>query len=233
MDSNKLSKKWTYLETDSVLPSSNTFLKALPTYRFKVFRYTTRFKKFNIGITKMVRRKYARRKHQTTWVSHSYVAKYWTVNYMKEKQFSRFVQSLGTFNITVGSPSVEVFNTQLRNITNYNGINIISCSKPILNKYISFLNNKSYLDTFNYGGSPVLLQTSDLNRLNLSFDLNPNNMIFDKLQYPRDLKNFFDNQLTNQTFSLLTNSITSTIIQNTVSVRRILILLVLFNTHKL
>lgn len=39
-------------------------LEALKT--FKVFRKTTRFKKFNKGVTLMVRKKYAKRKYKTT-----------------------------------------------------------------------------------------------------------------------------------------------------------------------
>ena len=151
---------------------------------------------------------------------------------MKEKQFSRFIQSLGLFNITAGSPSVSVFNTQLRNISNLNGINVVSCSKPVLNKFVSYLRERSYLNPITFGGAAVVVQTHSSDQLISSLEVNPNNIIFDNFQYPRDLTHTSTNNLTTGVFSAFNNILVSHISQNSVSIRRIITLLILLHTNR-
>jgi len=136
-------RKWSYLNAfDHISNKSLTPFKALKT--FKVFRKTTRFKKFNKGITLMVRKKYAKRKYKTTWLFLTYTTRSWTSHYLKARQFERFFQSLGLFNTKAHAADYDVFRVSTVGSGNDTGINIFSCSWRIAKHY---LNSKSPLNS--------------------------------------------------------------------------------------
>jgi hypothetical protein len=110
-------------------------LEALKT--FKVFRKTTRFKKFNRGVTLMVRKKYAKRKYKTTWLFLTYTTQAWTSHYLKSRQFERFYQSLGLFNAKAHSADYDVFRVSTVGFGNEIGINIFSCSWGIAKHHLN------------------------------------------------------------------------------------------------
>jgi len=132
-------RKWSYLNAFNLIHTGALSpIKSLKI--FKVFRKTTRFKKFNKGITLMVRKKYARRKYQTTWLFLTYVTEAWTRQYLNSRQFERFYQSLGLFNARSYSADYDVFKVSSLGLDSGNGINILSCTKNITERYINHYN---------------------------------------------------------------------------------------------
>jgi len=136
-------RKWSYLNSFDHISNKNlTPFKELKT--FKVFRKTTRFKKFNKGITLMVRKKYAKRKYKTTWLFLTYTTQAWTSHYLKSRQFERFFQSLGLFNAKAYSADYDVFRVSTIGSAIETGVNIFSCSWKIAKHY---LNSRSTLQS--------------------------------------------------------------------------------------
>lgn len=132
----RMVRKWSYLNSFDHISNKNLLpLKALKT--FKVFRKTTRFKKFNKGISLMVRKKYAKRKYKTTWLFLTYTTQAWTSHYLKSRQFERFFQSLGLFNAKAYSADYDVFRISTANNTPEAGLNIFSCSWSVAKHYLN------------------------------------------------------------------------------------------------
>jgi hypothetical protein len=132
-------RQWSYLNAFNLIHvGALSPIKSLKI--FKVFRKTTRFKKFNKGITLMVRKKYAKRKYQTTWLFLTYVTEAWTRHYLNSRQFERFYQALGLFNARAYSADYDVFKVSSLGLESSNGINILSCTKNITERYINYFN---------------------------------------------------------------------------------------------
>lgn len=176
-------RKWSYL-TDS-LPSTPclSLNESSSLYHFKVFRKTTRFKKFNRGITKMVRKNYARRKHRTNWLVLSYITKAWVSNYLNMRQFERFFSALTRFKVNSFSSDVSVFNMKLKDLTNRNGINVLSCSKTPITRYLKYSDGTSFLHNPTKNTNNVLVQTLSIPSLAESLEVFPNLMLFEKHTY--------------------------------------------------
>lgn len=126
-------RKWSYLKTFT-LSSPTTLAPIKATKSFKVFRKTTRFKKYNRGITRIVRRKYMTRKRKSTGLFAYYVTKDWVHHYLKLRQFERFYQSFGLSNLSAYSADFDVFKVAPERI-NESGIHIFSCSKSIFTHF--------------------------------------------------------------------------------------------------
>ena len=122
-------RKWSYLKTfNSTTPSTLLPIKTVKS--FKVFRKTTRFKKYNRGITKIVRRKYMTRKRKSTLLFAYYITKNWVYHYLKLRQFERFYQSFGVSNIAAYAADFDVFKVAPEHI-NDGGIHIFSTTKSL------------------------------------------------------------------------------------------------------
>ena len=126
-------RKWSYLKTFN-LTAPNTLAPIKAVKSFKVFRKTTRFKKYNRGITKIVRRKYMTRKRKSTALFAYYITKDWVYHYLKLRQFERFYQSFGLSNITAYAADFDVFKVAPERI-NEGGIHIFSVSKSIFSYF--------------------------------------------------------------------------------------------------
>lgn len=126
-------RKWSYLKTFNLSKSTDLApIKAVKS--FKVFRKTTRFKKYNRGITRIVRRKYMNRKRKSTSLFAYYITKDWVHHYLKLRQFERFYQSFGLSNVSAYSADFDVFKVAPERI-NDGGIHIFSCSKSIFTHF--------------------------------------------------------------------------------------------------
>jgi len=179
-------RKWSYLNDSSPNATLSPLSESSSLYHFKVFRKTTRFKKFNRGITKMVRKNYARRKHRTNWLVLSYITKAWVSNYLNMRQFERFFNALTRFKINSFSADVSVFNIKLQDLTNKNGINIISCSKTPLKRYLNYSNGSSFLHNPTKNTNNVLVQTLSASNLAESLEVFPNLILLEKHTYSYD-----------------------------------------------
>jgi hypothetical protein len=220
-------RKWSYLVNSTPTIAPLTLNESSSLYHFKVFRKTTRFKKFNRGITKMVRKNYARRKHRTNWLVLSYITKAWVSNYLNMRQFERFFNALTRFKINSFSADVSVFHVKLKDVSNKDGINIISCSNTPLKRYMNYSNGSSFLTNPIKNTNNVLVQTLSAANLAESSEVYPNLILLESHTYsyddlttvsPSDIS--LDNQANQNTLSI-TSSIYST-----------LVLLTLFNVNR-
>ena len=177
-------RKWSYLETRDLDLSMQSLESASQLYHFKVFRKTTRFKKFNKGITRMVRKNYARRKHRTNWLVLSYITKSWVSNYLKMRQFERFYSALGRFQFSAFSSNFNVFAIKLSTLLNHNGVNILSCSQGILGRYINQSEGAKFLKNPTKHTNSSIIQTTSLQDMTLSVDVYPNLVVLDNSLFP-------------------------------------------------
>ena len=220
-------RKWSYLVNSTPTITPLTLNESSSLYHFKVFRKTTRFKKFNRGITKMVRKNYARRKHRTNWLVLSYITKAWVSNYLNMRQFERFFNALTRFKINSFSADVSVFHVKLKDVSNKDGINIISCSNTPLKRYMNYSNGSSFLTNPIKNTNNVLVQTLSAANLAESSEVYPNLILLESHTYsyddltivsPSDIS--LDNQANQNTLSI------------TSSIYSILVLLTLFNANR-
>lgn len=226
-------RKWSYIESNDVGLNSRNLLNISRLYNFKVFRKTTRFKKFNRGITCMVRKNYARRKHRTNWLIMSYITKSWVLNYLKARQFERFYSALGRFTFNVFSADVNVFYTKLSTISNFDGINIVSCSKTTTGRHINYSPGANFLKNPLKNTNSTLIQTSNTGSIVTSIELYPNLVNLDNLLYAYDE---LDTLTTQDTYTRLYQTLGSVIFSNNVQfqldVYLVLSKLTIFNTTR-
>ena len=226
-------RKWSYLSGPAAELSTSSLTRMASLYNFKVFRKTTRFKKFNKGITKMVRKNYARRKHRTNWLVLSYITKSWVLHYLRMRQFERFYSATGRFCITAFSCNVDVFNLKLITIANKDGINILSCSKATLMKHINSSKGANFLINPTKNSNSTMVQALNPKALQQSSEIYPNLVTLDQLLYSYEDMVSFTHPGTNELdlLDLINVGATNNIISSHSSIYSILILLSLFNTQ--
>jgi hypothetical protein len=225
-------RKWSYLETRDLDLDMQSFESTSQLYHFKVFRKTTRFKKFNKGITRMVRKNYSRRKHRTNWLVLSYITKSWVTNYLKMRQFERFYSALGRFQFDTFSSNFDIFSIKLNSILNHNGINIVSCSKKVLEKHTNQSYGAGFLKNPTKNTNSAVIQVSSLRDISLSTDIYPNLVNLENSLFPYD--DIAMSSVTNshvQSLDMLTSNILSNTLQVNSSIYSLLISLTLLNTQ--
>lgn len=220
-------RKWSYLNEINLNPKNESICFFKKIYNLKVFKKTTRFKKYNIGYTFMVRKQYSKRKHQTSWINLSYITKSWVHIFLKSKQFIRFYQSLGLFNLQSYSASMLVFTKKLNEINNFNGINSFACSKKILLPFLKFKNSNIFFQNPLKNNTSFGVLVRDSNSLNLSNSITPNlvqheNSLYPVIPHQLNLTSYFNNYLL-LNLKHITNFL--------VVIYQILIYLSLKNTH--
>jgi hypothetical protein len=100
------------------------------------------------------------------------------------RQFERFYSALGRFQVNAFSPNFSVFNANLNNILNHNGINIISCSKKILGRHINQSYGSAFLKNPTKNNNSAIIQTTQIHNIELSTEVYPNLINLDNLFYP-------------------------------------------------
>ena len=226
-------RKWSYLENSTPDFGMYKLDSVSSLYHFKVFRKTTRFKKFNRGITKMVRKNYARRKHRTNWLVLSYITKSWVSNYLKMRQFERFFSGLTRFTINSFSADVSVFKLKVKELNNQGGINILSCSQTPITRYLKYSQGASFLLNPTKNTNNTLIQTSSADSLSNSLEVFPNLMVLENHTYSYTDASTLETIVSSSTLeSTLTPSVLSTTNSITSSVYSIVVVLALFNVHR-
>jgi len=226
-------RKWSYLTSQQTNQLYAGSIRSNELCRFKVFRKTTRFKRFNRGTTYMVRRNYARRKHQTNYLVLSYVTRYWAVNYLHSRQFERFYAAMGRFMVSATSSEAGVFHTCLSTLTNMNGVNMLSCSRTPLRKHLKYSSGASFMLSSIKNTNSAMIQTLDSESLALSTEVFPGAINWDNLLYCYEGVNDFQTNM-NPYINFL-GDIELLSFQNTLEINRaiysMLILLTLFNIN--
>jgi hypothetical protein len=128
-------------------------------HSFKVFKRSTKFKRYNRGLTKFIlnRRKYILRKKISTAISLFFIPLYWTKVYQVKRQLSRFFQSFYLLNYTMTLSSYQFVIRCYDNFINQNNfyelsnfkVNTASLTKSILLNN-SLFRNKIFKDTLTF-----------------------------------------------------------------------------------
>lgn len=101
-------RKWSYLTTQNNLLFNQSLSVVTKCYSFKVFRMTTRFKKYQRYGTSFVRKQDSSRKRQTSWLTLLSIFAQWSLQYIKYKQYLRYYQSISTHNYQLTIPNIFV-----------------------------------------------------------------------------------------------------------------------------
>ena len=201
---------------------------------FKVFRSTTRFKRWTVGITRIVRKKYSRRKHLTTFLNLNYLTTCWVSFYLSQRNYIRFYQGLNVLNTQYISPNSDIVIRQatLHLDSGIPGILVLGVST----KYLEHLNKvqltKSFLKNSKQFGRSTSANKLLLNRENSDLNFTSSGIIFD---------NTLEDVQTNLKFGITSNLLNSTYVNPyhtnslnnfLISCRQVIILLTLFNTKR-
>jgi hypothetical protein len=163
-------------------------------HSFKVFRKTTRFKKYRLGMTKFVRKFYARKKRRTSVYMNSHILYSWIHHYLKHRQFIRFTQSFGLAPIHgyVGNADFSIKNSLI--VGAEYGFHSYSCSSKVLNKSVFFENSIFQNKIISFESRNSFIQFVDYESSSNSNEIGTNLLYFDKLCYPFDLEKPFNSQ---------------------------------------
>jgi hypothetical protein len=194
-------RKWPYLTSTyksrlidiRVDPAATWFKGKASVYNFKVFRMTTRFKKYNRKpLTLIIRKKDARRKRKTNWFRLLYITRSWVFFYLRSRQFVRFYQSLGVFNSQSYSTTPIVVVLQCPEAVSDRGFNTFSCSRSLLKTFLEKAaanthhqktTDKYYLSPLSHSRSEGILART-ASDLVLVENMNPGVIDHDNLLYP-------------------------------------------------
>ena len=190
-------------------------------YSFKVFRMTTRFKKYQRNETFFVRKQDSSRKRQTSWLTLLGIFAQWSLQYIQSRQLLRYHQSRGLYvyqliipNVFVIQKKINLFNPQLTFVTS-----------TITSKWYNTI-KKSTKINYNRSISLTTLMTDNISNSVLK-DTNTSGLIIDN-------QRFVENQellsLQNQTTQTLNQLGYMSSIPYITNFYKVMILLTLFNT---
>ena len=180
-------RKWSYLN-NNLITTYKALSPLLKVKTFKVFRKTTKFKKFTKGITRVVRKKYTKRIFFTSYFVLPQITKWWSFNYIQSKQLERFTQSLNHSPFLSNTPNFDILNELAKSADKSLNLHAFSCSKtliyrstlncPYINKALPVL-KKSAL----YNAKISFMQTNSFQSLNDNDIAHPLNLYFENLTY--------------------------------------------------
>lgn len=148
------------------------------------------------------------------------------------RQFERFFSGLARFNLNTLSSDVHVFNAKLKELSNKAGINILSCSKTPLRRYINYTNNARFLLNPTKHTNSSIVQTTTPEALSQSTEIFPNLTVADNHHYSyTELTTVDSNLRLGKTVESGTFVIPQTT-SITASIYSTLVLLTLFNTNR-
>ena len=223
-------RKWSYLESYNTYNNLDDLkVRHLKRYKFKVFRTTTRFKKWNLGIFKVIpnRRSYIKRKHKTNNIYWLPIAIKWSQNYFNTRQATRFYQLVNLLPTSILSADSELVCFRARKLDNPFGITTTSCSRHIL-KFIfgttclsSNILNKH--NPMTLGSKSSIALTTSIDDIPSSNDIGLNLFYYDNTYF-----SMVDRSLNIPTNTLILNSL----IHYALVIRKINIKLTLINIKR-
>ena len=200
-------RKWSYVTntTNSVLIHEKSAV--VKCHSFKVFRMTTRFKKYQRYKTTFVRKKDSTRKRQTSWFTLTVVLGQWSLQYLKNRQHLRYIQSNELSSYKLSIPNTYVITKKL----------------PLLSNSLAFTTMRISTKFFPQAVNNILINEINVNVLK---DTNVNNLVCENHLFSEtDLLDVHKNF----NFSWLTHSIFNWHLSYILEIYKILILLTLMN----
>ena len=181
-------RKWSYLNEAAFNLTNGSLDFFRDKHRFKVFRATTRFKKYNVGLTKAVRRLYIRRRRRANFIGLTYIAADWAKLFLRARQLYRFLQAYGSTPILLYSADSIVLNSRVSTVSTPGSLNSFACARKVLSlgAATSYLPKTHHLLT-PYGSTTnagiLLLSDGDHE---VASTLGPNVKNYDNITYPYD-----------------------------------------------
>ena len=213
-------RRWSYL----TLPlEQSALLNVRKAHAFKVFRKSTKFKRFNRGLVDFVRRKNVKRKKSINYITLSYLSSNWAKYYLNSRSIVRFSQSILSSKFTFESLNPELVKKlavktsftkglHLTSIPTYRAISVLKNFSSTNINLLTRANTRGSLISFNNHE----FVRNDINKLGAS------NYIQLSSKYFTRNKNL--NMLRSLNYSLMFQPTVSAI----TSIRAVITLLVLF-----
>ena len=151
-------RKWSYLISTPALVTLNYYDNVTLKYVFKVFRKTTRFKKYILFPTVFFRKKDSIRKRRNNWINLTQILINWTVNYLKLKQLYKFFQNFLILPLSVLAPNLNMVLNRAKN-NDFSSWNSWTLTK----KFLFYLPLKFYYLLYLSRPSAILTKTLDDN----------------------------------------------------------------------
>lgn len=160
-------RRWSYL---NIKATNSHFDGVAKAHRFKIFRKSTKFKKFNRGLIDFVRRKNIKRKKYINYITLSYLSSDWSKNYLNQRSILRFSQALNMHNYSLDSLQPNILIKLSKKFTFTNGFHAASTpSKRALSTINSLKLFNIYLQNTNFSRNTITsLNTFDSNTDNLN-----------------------------------------------------------------
>jgi len=227
-------RKWSYLNTVPFKLDDDFIRACVGRRRFKVFRTTTRFKKFNIGMSRVVRKLYVRQRRRTNLIVLSYITADWINFFTRARQFYRFFQSCGLFALSVYSADTPVAVKKISNMDGSKGlgVNSFACADRILfgflkERYFIGSNRHFLLSPLGFSANSSIATTSR-HSYEVLAELGPGVAVYDNINYPYDC--ITDNIDLQKELSGINNTLFSSTLARIVDLRQIIILISLLNS---
>ena len=166
-------RKWSYVTPTKGLLVNKSLSELTKCYSFKVFRMTTRFKKYQRNGTSFVRKQDSSRKRQTSWLTLLSVFAQWSLQYIKYRQYLRYYQSLSLYKYQFSIPNIFVIGKKL----NLFNPDLSFTTSTITNQLLNTLNDTSVNTSTKIKYSNIL--SSDTNSLQNLKEVNVSGYVYD------------------------------------------------------
>jgi hypothetical protein len=195
-------RKWSYIKYHKISHINNNETKNYNFYQkfnFKIFRQNTRFKNFNQGHTKFIRKTNALKNRRVGLKTYFISSSSWIKYILKYKKLINFCQSTLTHNFTLNYSYLNMLTTQSSHLSlignGVNSINFSFCKKNILSgikKSLVYYNNSKVLinsklvTKFRYNTTNhmrKLQPTAQFNKLSVVDKLNTTGLLFININF--------------------------------------------------
>ena len=215
-------RKWSYVTPTKGLLVNKSLSELTKCYSFKVFRMTTRFKKYQRNGTSFVRKQDSSRKRQTSWLTLLSVFAQWSLQYIKYRQYLRYYQSLSLYKYQFSIPNIFVIGKKL----NLFNPDLSFTTSTITNQLLNTLNDTSVDTSTKIKYSNIL--SSDTNSLQNLKEVNVSGYVYDN-QLFTELQPLATYKQQNLTLLYLTMYNSS--LKQVTEIYKVLILLSLYKTN--
>lgn len=215
-------RKWSYVTPTKGLLVNKSLSELTKCYSFKVFRMTTRFKKYQRNGTSFVRKQDSSRKRQTSWLTLLSVFAQWSLQYIKYRQYLRYYQSLNLYKYQFSIPNIFVIGKKL----NLFNPDLSFTTSTITNQLLNTLNDTSVDTSTKIKYSNIL--SSDTNSLQNLKEVNVSGYVYDN-QLFTELQPLTTYKQQNLTLLYLTMYNSS--LKQVTEIYKVLILLSLYKTN--
>jgi hypothetical protein len=167
-------RKWSYLTTTKGFLVNKSLSELTKCYSFKVFRMTTRFKKYQRYGTSFVRKQDSSRKRQTSWLTLLSIFAQWALQYIKYRQYLRYYQSVNLHKYQFTIPNIFVIAKKLNQFNPMFSFTTSTITTQLLN---SLHNTKVNINT---RVTHLNILSSDTNSPQTLKEVNVSGYVYDK-----------------------------------------------------